>query len=119
MDSASDQPTGMELEILDLLRMGPESTEELIEMLNVDDAIPPSFDGEPLNRGVVHANLSRLAYRKLVSAYRESGEALDHEELSKRELPDGSGEGASLWWKLTGSGRVLAESLSDKVPPGE
>lgn len=85
------QPSGLELEILDLLCMDAETAELLIGMLD-----------EPVAKEAVRSCLEGLASRGLVRGLR-------------RWYADESSEGLSeaYWWEITAEGRVLVESYPD------
>jgi hypothetical protein len=81
----------MELEILDLLRMDPETPELLTDML--------SHEGQRVQEDAVRSSLDRLGARGLVR------------HLQGWAADPSSGERVEAhWWDLTEKGRAVVES---------
>jgi hypothetical protein len=83
--------TEMELEILDLLRMDPETPELLTDML--------SFEGQRIQEDAVRSSLDRLGARDLARPLRGW-----YADPSSEELVE------AYWWELTEKGRAVVES---------
>ncbi len=88
----SDRLNDLELEILDVLRMDPETAELLTEMVAPEE-------GGTLTEDEVRSALDRLSVRGLVRPLR--GWAADASSAERVE---------AYWWDLTDEGRALAES---------
>jgi hypothetical protein len=83
--------TEMELEMLDLLCMAPETPELLTEML--------SYEGQRMQEDAVRSSLDRLDARGLVRPLRGW-----YADPSSEELVEAN------WWDLTENGRAVVES---------
>jgi hypothetical protein len=91
MTRMTDRLNALELEILDVLRMDPETAELLTEMVAPESG--------PLTEDKVRSALDRLSARGLVLPLR--GWAADASSGERVE---------AYWWDLTDEGRAIAES---------
>jgi hypothetical protein len=87
----TDRLNALELEILDVLRMDPETAELLTEMVAPESGT--------LTEDEVRSALDRLSARGLVRPLR--GWAADARSRERVE---------AYWWDLTAEGRAIAES---------
>ncbi len=91
MTHMTDRLNDLELEILDVLRMGPETAELLTEMV--------ASEGGTLTEDEVRSALGRLSARGLVRSLRGWAAAASSGERVE-----------AYWWDLTAEGRAIAES---------
>lgn len=91
MSCMTDRLNDLELEIVDVLRMDPETAELLTEMV--------APEGGWVTEDAVRSALNRLSARGLVRPLR--GWAADANSGERVE---------AYWWDLTDEGRALAES---------
>lgn len=112
MASTPERPNELDLEVLDLLRMGPESTDLLLDMVGTGDAETPYFEGEPITKNALYSRLVWLAsHGFVVVAYREGERTLVPQRV--QDLPEsGGGAAGEYWWKVTEKGRAAAEAFS-------